>query len=41
VDTYVARAQTHWAELTQRVLQLHEDGATLDALQSLIDANPL
>ncbi|MBI5040959.1 MAG: hypothetical protein HZB57_07120 [Gammaproteobacteria bacterium] len=38
---YIVRAQAHWAELAQRVLRLHTDGAALDSLQSLIDANPL
>lgn len=41
LDEYVARARTHWADLAHRVLQLHAEGASLDTVQSLIDANPL
>lgn len=41
LSDYVVRAQTHWAELAQRILQVHADGAAIDSLQDLIDANPL
>lgn len=41
LSNYIAQAQAHWADLGQRILRLHADGATLDSLQSLIDANPL
>ncbi|MBI5460871.1 MAG: hypothetical protein HY941_01650 [Gammaproteobacteria bacterium] len=41
LDDYLARAPAHWQALAQRALQLHTEGATPDALQSLIDANPL
>lgn len=38
---YIPEAQTHWQDLTRRVLQLHQEGAPLDEVQNLIDAHPL
>lgn len=38
---YVLTAQSHWKNITSEALQLHTCGASLDAVQDLIDSRPL
>lgn len=38
---HIPRAQDHWRELSERALRLYNEGAPLNALQTLIDSHPL
>ncbi len=38
---HISAAQSHWKDLTLQVLQLHTHGASLEAVQDLIDSRPL
>lgn len=40
-EDYILAAQAHWKALTQEVLQLHAQGASLESLQDLIESRPL
>lgn len=41
LEGYIPKAQDHWRDLTERVLRMHVEGASLETLQNLIDTQTL